>query len=157
MMNGSRKDRKWLRHNVPSFVTDKSPVFFITICTANRRVSTLTNPETGSTILETVQYRFSINAWYPHIFLLMPDHLHGLVSLPRAAVLKNTVRSFKSWTARYASVDWQQGFFDHRLRSDESLDEKREYISLNPVRAKLVRSPELWPWTWHPPGAGGAK
>jgi hypothetical protein len=36
----------------------------------------------------------------------------------------------------------QEESFDHVLRSEESLDEKVEYIRQNPVRSGLVTSPE---------------
>ena len=34
------------------------------------------------------------------------------------------------------------------LRSDESLEEKCEYIRQNPVKAGLVRRSEDYPWLW---------
>ena len=37
---------------------------------------------------------------------------------------------------------WQEGFFDHVLRSEESYAEKWEYVRLNPVRAGLCQRPE---------------
>jgi hypothetical protein len=40
----------------------------------------------------------------------------------------------------------QEGFFDHRIRSNESAEEKRQYILMNPVRAGLVARPEDWPY-----------
>ena len=43
---------------------------------------------------------------------------------------------------------WQEESFDHVLRSDESLQEKCEYIVQNPVRAGLVRKPEDYRWLW---------
>ena len=39
---------------------------------------------------------------------------------------------------------WQKGFFDHLLRSEESYDEKREYVLNNPIRAGLVQKPDDW-------------
>ena len=33
---------------------------------------------------------------------------------------------------------WQEGFFDHILRSDESMAQKWEYVRENPVRAGFV-------------------
>ena len=39
---------------------------------------------------------------------------------------------------------WQEGFFDHLLRSSESYAEKWEYVRMNPVRAGLVPTPEEW-------------
>jgi hypothetical protein len=41
---------------------------------------------------------------------------------------------------------WQEGFFDHVLRSSESDAQKWEYVHLNPVRAGLVADAEEWPY-----------
>ena len=41
---------------------------------------------------------------------------------------------------------WQDGFFDHLLRSGESYSEKWNYVRMNPVRARLVERPEDWPF-----------
>lgn len=45
-------------------------------------------------------------------------------------------------------MEWQEDFFDHRLRSDESLDEKANYVRMNPVRAGSVKTVEEWPYSW---------
>ena len=74
----------------------------------------------------------------------MPDHLHMLIGIPGDAVLSNLVRDFKRITARTAKIDWQRNFFDHRLRHDESEDEKAAYIRQNPVRASLIKPDEQW-------------
>ncbi|MDQ3117014.1 MAG: hypothetical protein M3Q86_10470 [Verrucomicrobiota bacterium] len=41
---------------------------------------------------------------------------------------------------------WQEEFFDHVLRSDESYAEKWEYVRENPTRAGLVEKSDDWPW-----------
>jgi len=41
---------------------------------------------------------------------------------------------------------WQEGFFDHLLRSQESYSQKWEYVRMNPVRAKLSETPQGWPF-----------
>jgi putative transposase len=41
---------------------------------------------------------------------------------------------------------WEEGFFDHLLRSDESMSEKWDYVVQNPVRAGLVKRAEDWPY-----------
>ena len=41
---------------------------------------------------------------------------------------------------------WQDGFFDHVLRSGESYGEKWGYVRMNPVRAGLVGCAEDWPY-----------
>ena len=76
----------------------------------------------------------------------MPDHLHMLIGVPGNAQLSKLVRDFKRITTRTAQVNWQRNFFDHRLRHDESLDEKVAYIRNNPVRAGLTTESEEWPY-----------
>ena len=41
---------------------------------------------------------------------------------------------------------WQEGFFDHLLRSQESYSQKWDYVRMNPVRAGLCDMPEQWPY-----------
>jgi putative transposase len=41
---------------------------------------------------------------------------------------------------------WQEGFFDHLLRSRESYSQKWNYVRMNPVRAGLSRTLEEWPY-----------
>jgi len=52
--------------------------------------------------------------------------------------------SVTAWIAR--KPHWQEGFFDHLLRSQESYLEKWEYVRMNPVRAKLCDMPDAWPF-----------
>ena len=74
----------------------------------------------------------------------MPDHLHMLIGVPGDAQLSRLIRDFKQITARMAKIDWHRNFFDHRLRHDESLAEKFEYVCQNPVRAGLIAQGEQW-------------
>jgi len=58
------------------------------------------------------------------------------------------VAAWKRLTARRYSVVWQRDFFDHRLRSDESFEQKVAYIRDNPVRKALVKDASAWPYAW---------
>jgi putative transposase len=88
-----------------------------------------------------------------HFVLLMPDHLHALVSFPTSKDMKTVVTEWKKYAAHEFGISWQRDFFDHRLRNDESLRDKEDYIRMNPVRAGLVNRPEDWPRVWQPPAA----
>jgi len=46
------------------------------------------------------------------------------------------------------AIGWQLDFFEHRLRREESLREKADYILANPVRAGLVARSEDWPFIY---------
>lgn len=130
-------------------------MFFVTICCAERRVNQLCRGEIAAVLFEAVEFRQQAARWYVHLLVLMPDHLHALVSFPDQEVMATVVSNFKEVTAKKARVCWQSGFFDHRLRSDESFDSKAMYIRANPVRAGLVDEVAKWPWIWEAAINGG--
>jgi REP element-mobilizing transposase RayT len=84
--------------------------------------------------------------------LLMPDHLHALVQVPERRKLSHAIASWKSYLAKNLGISWHHGFFDHRIRRSESLNEKWNYIEMNPVRAGFVTQPKDWPHRWAPEG-----
>ena len=83
-----------------------------------------------------------------HLLLLMPDHLHAILSFSPTVGMRKSIAKWKRYTAREKGIHWQRDFFDHRLRKDESFVEKTHYIRMNPVRAGLVDAPEDWPYVW---------
>ncbi|MBK9992368.1 MAG: transposase [Verrucomicrobia bacterium] len=123
-------------------------VVFITICCQQRGVNQLCRPELAQALIKSVRFRQERGDWYAHLFLLMPDHLHALLSFPPESSMKAVVAKWKEYSRRQLGIVWQRGFFDHRLRKAESLDEKVHYIRMNPVRQGLVARAEEWPWIW---------
>jgi len=84
------------------------------------------------------------------LWLLMPDHLHALISFPRETNPTKVVSNWKEIVAKKSGIAWQRDFFDHRLRSHESHQEKATYIRQNPVRKGLVSKAEDWKFIWEP-------
>ena len=91
---------------------------------------------------------------------VMPDHAHLILCALRRpdgwcwclpeimhAIKGPSAKSINKLLNRKGTV-WQQESFDHVLRSDESLDQKVDYICNNPVRAGLASSPDQYPWLW---------
>ena len=139
--------RKRLPHHVPSWV-DHSAVFFVTVCALPRGSNILCQPNLAKGLWEAVVFRQGRGHWWVHLLLLMPDHLHMLVSFPDDQRMDKVVSAWKRYLARQESIQWQRDFFDHRLRSQESLNQKSEYILQNPVRAGLVQAAGEWPYVW---------
>ena len=88
--------------------------------------------------------------------LIMPDHVHFFCAPDEnAASLSQFVGGWKRWTSRRISnlprtasaatgPIWQREFFDHVLRSQESYDQKWNYVRDNPVRAGFVLKASEW-------------
>jgi putative transposase len=145
--------RNRLPHGIPLWVDPHREIYFITINCAVRGENQLAKPEVAERIFETVIHRQEKFIWWPHLFLLMPDHLHALLSFPPShKPIRLRITKWKEWTAKECSIRWQSDFFEHRLRRDESRREKANYILENPVRENLVAHTEDWPFVYFADG-----
>lgn len=84
-------------------------------------------------------------------YVIMPDHIHLFVCLPpEGLTLAQWVKALRSVLGKellrlgIAKPHWQEGFFDHLLRSKESYSQKCDYVLMNPVRAGLCDAPKDW-------------
>jgi putative transposase len=125
---------------------EQSVIYFVTICVADRK-AVLANDATFSALKNAAA---KLQEWTVLAAILMPDHLHAIVSptRDREAKVGNFSGALKRWIRQglHASWQWQPGCFDRLLRSDESLYEKWLYLEKNPVRAGLVKNSKDWPY-----------
>jgi REP-associated tyrosine transposase len=141
----TRPVRKQLDHSA-HFHGRFGATYFITICCQRRGANQLSRKDVARVLFETARRYHVSQRWFLELFLLMPDHLHMLIGKPADARLSNVIRDFKRITTRIANITWQRNFFDHRLRHDESENEKVAYIRANPVRAGLIGPNDPWPF-----------
>jgi putative transposase len=137
--------RKHLDHTT-HFAGRFGAIYFVTICCERRGVNQLCRKTTAAMIFETARRYHADCRWHLRLLLLMPDHLHMLVGIEGEDSLSKIIRDFKRATARFARADWQRNFFDHRLRHEESLRQKEDYVRENPIRAGLIKGGEPWPF-----------
>jgi putative transposase len=79
-----------------------------------------------------------------HEFVVMPDHVHLLLTPAPEISLERAVQFIKGgYSYRLRKVEkiqvWQESFTNHRIRDAEDYERHCEYIRMNPVRARLVR------------------
>jgi REP-associated tyrosine transposase len=86
-------------------------------------------------------------------YVIMPDHVHLFVAIPESGITLSewihalrTVMGKKLLRLGHQKPHWQEGFFDHVIRSAESYSQKWDYVRMNPVRARLVEHPDDWPY-----------
>jgi len=137
--------RKQLDHTT-HFAGRFGAIYFVTICCERRGANQLCGETTASAIFESARRYHTTPRWYLSLLLLMPDHLHMLVGIEGEDSLSKIIADFKRATARFAFVKWQRNFFDHRIRRDESLREKEDYIRENPIRAGVIKAGDHWPY-----------
>ena len=84
-------------------------------------------------------------------YVLMPDHVHFFAAFPPDGItLIEWTKSLRSVLGKellkigHQKPHWQEGFFDHLLRSGESYAQKWDYVRMNSVRAGLSARPKEW-------------
>jgi putative transposase len=96
-----------------------------------------------------VEYRSKGN-YLLHDFVLMPNHLH-LILTPSNASLEKCMQLIKGGSSfeirklrRSKTEVWQSGFHESRVRDWADYQRKRDYVRFNPVTAKLAEKPQDW-------------
>jgi putative transposase len=82
-------------------------------------------------------------------YVVMPEHIHLLVSEPKTALLSKTIQALKlsvSMRSRERPF-WQAHYYDFNVSNHNKYVEKLRYIHRNPVRRGLVAKPEDWRWS----------
>ena len=123
-------------------------MFFVTTITW-QRTPLFRNPQGAGLMMDVLKHYRDQKKYELHEFVVMPDHLHLLltpatdISLERAVQLIKGGFSYRLGKARRGLV-WQESFTNHRIRDEQDYDNHADYIRMNPVRARLVESPELY-------------
>ncbi len=98
-------------------------------------------------ILETVR------GWYDFYlvgYVVMPEHVHLLMSEPSRNALATTLQMLKQMTCRKLFNEgrfWQERYYDFNVWTEHKQVEKLRYIHRNPVKRGLVTNPEDWSWS----------
>ena len=88
-------------------------------------------------------------------YVVMPEHVHLLVSEPENMLLCRAIQAMKIAVARRAMRYrihgtgrlWQKRYYDHNVRTHESFENKLAYMHRNPVKRGLVARAEDWRWS----------
>jgi putative transposase len=85
-------------------------------------------------------------------YVLMPEHVHLLVSEPQVTSLSIALQVLKQLTSRKLKWPdeaqfWQRRYYDFNVWNPEKTTEKLRYMHRNPVKRGLVTKPEDWAWS----------
>lgn len=140
--------------------------YFFTVVTY-RRQPILCDPPVREALRQAIcemrnRRPFVVDAW-----VLMPDHLHCIWTLPsgdadfatRWSLIKRQVSTAcgehyrrgewltDSKRKHRESTIWQRRYWEHQIRNESDLARHLDYIHYNPVKHALCRQPQDWPWS----------
>jgi putative transposase len=89
-------------------------------------------------------------------FVLMPEHVHLVISEPERRTVATAIQSLKLSTSLLSSHRknresrsplWQPRYYDRNLRDYQEFVEKLRYIHRNPVKRGRALAAEDWRWS----------
>lgn len=111
-------------------------------------------PENARILVRSLLHYREAKAYLLHEFVVMPNHLHVLLTPGIDTSLEKSVQLIKGGSSHAIRQErrnkmqiWQEGFHDWTVRDAADWQAKVEYIRLNPVRAKLVNCAGEWPYS----------
>jgi putative transposase len=134
---------------------------FVTFCCYHRRrlLTTDSSRRIFESALERVRRSFRLQVYG---YVVMPEHVHLLLSEPEKETLADALKSLKQGISRRLIGDhplkpktglngaphfWQKRYYDFNIRDYPQFVEKLRYIHRNPVKAGLCERPEGWEWS----------
>ena len=113
---------------------------FVTFCCYHRRplFATHFTRQVCELALERVRRSFRLQVYG---YVIMPEHVHLLVSEPERGTLADALKSLKQGVSRRLIGDaehfWQKRYYDFNVPDHAQFVEKLRYIHRNPVKAGL--------------------
>ena len=137
--------------STPKHRTTSGASYFVTTkCHQARTVFQI--PEVAQILVQTLLYYREQNVYSLHEFVVMPDHLHLILTPGETTSLEKAIAMIKGGSSHRVHKErghkmeiWQQGFYDWTIRDESDWRVKAEYIRLNPVHSRLVERPRDWP------------
>ena len=110
--------------------------------------------ETADILLNTLFHYRDSGAYLLHEFVIMPDHLHLMLTPGHQTSLEKAVQLIKGGSSHRIHKErggrmeiWQVSFHDWTIRDLEDWKAKANYTRMNPVKARLCERAEDWPYS----------
>ena len=97
-------------------------------------------------MLEETRKRY---VFYVFGYVVMPEHVHLLVSEPQRGLLSRAIQALKTSVSKQSVQRpfWLPRYYDFNVQSEEKRIEKLRYMHRNPVTRGLAGHPEEWKWS----------
>ena len=143
------KDRKRMR--LRDFDYSSEGAYFLTLC-LQKKLSLFENHQAKEMVEKWI---VEIENKYENVtvdcYVVMEDHVHMILFITEGnqISLSEIMKWFKTMTTNeyirgvrdrvyepFEKKLWQRSFYDHIIRNDEDLNEKREYVMNNPAKKR---------------------
>ncbi len=134
-------EKLWLQKRIEKYLDQGYGEAFLKVAEVARMVQ--------DSLLKFDGIRYHLFAW-----VVMPNHVHTLMSRFDENELRRILHSIKSYTAHEANKILDrvgqfciEDYVDRFMRNQKHYDRTVQYIENNPVKAGLCREPADWPYS----------
>ena len=127
--------------------------YFITASTYLKQ-NLLQTERMAQLFLDVLQHYRTQGKYLLHEFVIMPDHLHLLITPGHDTTLERALQLIKGGFSYRAKKElgvtreiWQKSFYDRRVRDGEEYERFRRYIQENPVQRGLAGRAQEYPYS----------
>ena len=129
---------------------DLERTFFVTTV-AWKRTPIFRQHASAQLMVDVLKHYAEQGKFVLHEFVIMPDHLHLLLTPAKDISLERALQVIKGGFSyrlgkKHGPV-WQESFSNHHVRDEGDYLRHAEYIRLNPARAQIVETVELYPYS----------
>ncbi len=110
-------------------------------------------PHVARIVQEGLMY-YHPDRYVLHSWVVMPNHVHTLLTPQHGHEVARIMQSLKSYTAKRinevtgsSGTFWQRDYLDKLILDREQFERIRLYIEWNPVKAGLCFEPQAWPFS----------
>lgn len=139
------------RNSGPASIQLSSRTFFVSTRASQGR-AILQSDRMANLLIDVIRSYTLAGAFLVHEFVVMPNHLHVLVTV-REITIEKAIQLIKGNFSYRAKKElglqkeiWQKGFSEVRVSDRKSFLQHKSYIQENPVKARLVKSAEDYPY-----------
>jgi len=129
---------------------ESGDLHFVTF-TCYHREALLTTAHTKRLVEQALEQARRQYGFWVSGYVIMPEHVHLLVSEPERLPLSRALQAMKQSVARRLIGGrehfWQARYYDFNVYTRKKRLEKLSYMHWNPVKRGLVKEPQDWVWS----------
>ena len=107
--------------------------------------------ERVASVVQKALLHFDGKRYFVHAWVIMPNHIHVLLTPTQGVKLGDIIRGWKSFSSCKANqilgrkgAFWQVDYFDRFIRNADHFEYAKYYIENNPVKARLCSDITDW-------------
>ena len=135
--------------SVVPLAPQETRTYFVTAVAAKRR-SLFQVTANAELLQQTILDYRSQGRFLLHAFVIMPDHFHALITPAPDVSLEKAMQFIKggfSFRLKSKMDVWERSFNESQILSVEKFVNCVRYVEENPVRRRLVSTPEDYPFS----------